>query len=319
MSNSVKNELKIQNSTVKNIFQIIIDFSSKNPIIFFMSILSLFIVILYSYPWKNYSIQSGDINIALGNFLLFEDGKLINDKQFNIYSDMLYDQLDLFQEELEQERGLIVDLRSSDEIPSFTSSSIVNMTNKAVAYAQKINADILLYGYIENTIYGIEIHPYIYLNEAKFGDIWEVVGDHKLGSVLYERTNNILDINGRLLSRKITCLAKLIYPLSEYIVGNYEIAINGYEGLLEADCQQIIPTDLLFILIGNAYSRTDNLDCAESFYVNALQYNPSYCRGYLGLAGIHYLVAYDSTKIGDLQVALQEIKMTKENLNKAMT
>jgi len=186
------------------------------------------------------------------------------------------------------------------------------MAAAAERFARKVNADLLVYGSINQKGKFGEIKPEFYVNYTGFLEGVEVVGNYQIGKPIrvdipIQEADLALGQNQALKARS-AALINLVIGLAEYSLDDYDAALQHFQAAeAEKFWLKSQGKELVYLMIGNAYLRkagqvfllTDEthqeyLGQAQSAYEQALSVNPTYARGQYGLASVLYQQALGS-------------------------
>lgn len=189
----------------------------------------------------------------------------------------------------------------------------------AAQFADKINADIVVYGMIEKTGTEWNVSPKFYVSPNNFENASEILGPYDLGEPfgLTEGNRRALRITaGDALTPRSEFLTEVAIGLTYYSIANYERAAEVFLDVLP-DTDRAITDDeslrLVYLLLGNTSLKialqefgkftpgageangkvienmNQDLEEAESYFSQSATIDPEYARAYLGLGDIAYL------------------------------
>lgn len=190
------------------------------------------------------------------------------------------------------------DFRPPREIGSIPGADSVERATNARTLADKIGADIVIYGVVE--VHGVRatIRPEFYINDSVndgLVEAWEITGQYEMGSPLpVERVVNdgLRSEAADTLLARFRSLKSIIDGLAAYVIGRYEVA---EERFAEATQQGTWNNrEVLYVMLGNARIEQDSFQKAEDYYRQALGENDHYSRAYIGLANVLYEQARSS-------------------------
>ncbi len=174
----------------------------------------------------------------------------------------------------------------------------------AAALAEKIGADVVVYGVLtplgNDQLTEIEF----YVNHSSFREGADITGGHGLGDALpigNPFNESLVSVENQPLSARAQGLSLIAVGLAYYSVDNFEEAISYFT---RADSDRgwmnlrSTGKHVLKLLLGNAYIRqaskersTSYLSTAQDYYNQALAIDDQYARAEAGLAGVLYLMA----------------------------
>lgn len=194
---------------------------------------------------------------------------------------------------------LIITLWGPDDLKAKNIQAVSGKTpgERAVAaatLAEAIGADLILYGVIEKQGDGYSIRPEFYINARNFYEAEDIAGQYALGSTF--SMHSLSDLSDRLkagseLSVRIQAMSKIILGLAFYASKDYTAAFQEFQAADSLDgWSDDQGKHILYLLAGNAAIRPEppNLELAQRYYQKALNIQPDYARGLVGLANTYY-------------------------------
>lgn len=164
--------------------------------------------------------------------------------------------------------------------------------DSAEKLAQKIGADIVIYGTVDTTGAEWVVTPEFFVASENFYDADEVTGQYEVGeafSVVGERgTFTRVAINDK-LSPRVTLLSEITTGLARYALHDYARALETFEHAMSVSEDVLGVRGVLYLLMGNAAGKMSDLDAAETYHQKSIEALPDYARPYVGLAGVYYL------------------------------
>ncbi|RLC71946.1 MAG: hypothetical protein DRI81_17015 [Chloroflexi bacterium] len=165
----------------------------------------------------------------------------------------------------------------------------------AAQVAEKIGADVLIYGWVDTTDVIWQVTPEFYVSADNFYEAEEVTGQHNLGapfSVMGQ--GNIAtrrEVSGEFTSRT-RALARITVGLAYYSVRDFKTALSFLQSAGEIqEWEDDEGKEVLYLLVGNAAGRIGDLELARTYHQQALSLDPEYARAYVGLASVYYMSA----------------------------
>jgi len=190
---------------------------------------------------------------------------------------------------------------------------VVKDKKEAEALANHLHADLVIYGTIVTNGEMAELYPDFWVGDHP--DTEELTGQHRLDQPIPFTTANITSsatVNVNLRTRAIT-LVSLTKGLVYLQQKKTEQAILSFLHAQQqlADLGQCSPStthkgcELVYLLLGIAYSQSQNQGNAQRSFEKALEINPAYARAYIGLGNIFYDQAtHDWSNVTALAAAL---------------
>jgi len=169
----------------------------------------------------------------------------------------------------------------------------------AAEYAETVNANMVVYGTMEESDRFLRFTPEIYLTGLELVRAEELAGPHtlqvRIGPVA--STTQIRAFRGQveLLAQD---LGDLSIALSYYSDADYELALDEVDGVIERGSFDL-DRSLLNLIKGNLHIKmaaagddgavnSEQIVAAEGAYQESIAATPGYARGWLGLAEISY-------------------------------
>ena len=230
--------------------------------------------------------MQGEINIAVTEFSgTAPDGDSIHSDRASDLSRNLAESLASELDELGSE--LRFELLRPDEAGRLTGRTAEKRTAAAQELAERVGADIVIYGSFSDTD-GV-LAPEFYIEPAFLQGAEELVGSSRLGSAISSTGGGPLvdiELRQRLQSRTKS-LALFIAGLTYLSGGNYALAEARFSAAIsDGSWPENEGKEVMHLFRGTAAGLDNRLDEAESAYTEALRINPGYARAYLGLAGL---------------------------------
>ncbi|CAN5539608.1 hypothetical protein BH23CHL6_BH23CHL6_05940 [soil metagenome] len=197
-----------------------------------------------------------------------------------------------------------VDVRFPDVAGRLGGATAEERALAASQLAERINADIVLYGSLDAT--KTTLQPEFFVREARLADAEELTGAFRLGSPIEQPLP--IDTNGAartmmssaLVSRG-RALAEVIagldyFRLSDYVEAErrFDIALSA-EGWPDGDGKEV-----LYVFRGTTAGARGELDEAEAWFLRALDLNGSFARARLGLAEVAFQRAKGLCEVGEV-------------------
>lgn len=164
--------------------------------------------------------------------------------------------------------------------------------------ATDIGADIIIYGVIDVRQTPWQATPYFYLADTNLPNAFEITGPYAMGHAF-----TLADIGSPTILRtsivngvtpRVSLLSQITIGVSNYALGEYESALATFLALENNDAWVGIGgKEILYLLIGNAYGKNNELTEAEIAYLRSQELNPDYARSYIGLASLYYVRALE--------------------------
>lgn len=254
---------------------------------------------IFPYPMA----EDPSFNIAIAPFTIVNQDKFkVNKADGYILANGVKKMLEENIEELDIENPDIRDPSITCPIKGQTPEQRQQAASKL---AERIQADVLIYGIIKPSGNELEVTPEFYVNYNGFEQGGEIAGAHQLGSSLPLSEDEIQNgTNTQLITRE-KALIYIVQGLSSIALDRYEDAMDHFqtaEGLpywYDDEGKAV-----LFLLMGGTSQSMATLirditpeeyqlrlNEAHNFYETAINLDKQYARAQLGLANVLYLEA----------------------------
>ncbi len=287
---------------------------------------------LFPYPMEN------GFNVVVTPLSVFDENQNV------IWSNDGHELAEYFYRELGFNfEGL--ELRESHEIrpPAHTcrikGSTREEREERAAAFAERINADVVVYGVIVATENQGLLTPEFYVNQEAFQDGEEVTGKYQLGNDFqitlpfdadkYSRLDNLA------LTARTEALSLITVGLTYYSIDDFENAIDYFKDAEDTDgWLKNAGKEYIYLLLGNATNRQASqdksilrLDTAIDHFDKALEIRDEstdiedeFARAIVGKAGALYLKALGDPSTGNYsQIDLELLAEAELLYNMALT
>ena len=267
-------------------------------------------------------VMTGEWNLVVAGFTPTGEGS-VSSKDAAYIGEVYYNHFSSEIETLGNEIGLHVKILGPSDTPRITGRTAEDREAKASRLAVKMKADMVVYGTIERQGEGYILKPEFFVNTRNFYEASEMVGQHVLGSAirlfgvgqdLYAQINLNKELSNR--SQVLALIAK---GLGLYLTHQYDDALEMFtqanmETLWEID----VGREVVYLFLGNAALRANQLELAERAYQNALTINPQYSRGYAGLGSAYFLMALGDEQGQDPQIGIHYLDQALDYYQEAL-
>ena len=262
-----------------------------------------------------YPMNENKFAVAFNTFTVVnkEGSPVWSDEGRNL-ADFLYER---FQDNFEDlDLGLPYELRPPAHTCAILGRTRDERAGRAAALAERINADIVVYGVITQTEEDSDFALEFSVSRRGFEDGEEIAGPHALGGSLPMRPIEDLEhIEYPAHLVRTDVLSLIAMGLSYYSVDNYDRALEFFE---DAEEHEYWPStdgrEIIYMLLGNASLRQASIrqsiepvPLAFDYYERSLGIDPDYARAKVGLAVAQYLTA-----LGDPD------KLTEDTIDREM-
>jgi tetratricopeptide (TPR) repeat protein/ribosomal protein L34 len=259
-----------------------------------------------------YPMESGlRFNVVVTEFTVVdENGSAIRSKDGLALPNYLFQQLEFNFDELDL--GIPYNIRPPAHTCRIKGRTREEREMKAAELAERINADVIVYGVIIDTGKQSQFSPEFYVNYRGFEEAGEVTGQYGLGKALAVDLPfddaQFSPADNPALSARTNALSLMTIGLAYYSIDDFEEASDYFlqaeatKGWLENAGKEVI-----YLLLGNANNRRasqensiEYLEPALAYFDEALSINSTYARAEVGKAGVLYLMAIGDPADGRL-------------------
>ena len=191
--------------------------------------------------------------------------------------------------------GVVVTVWGPSQVGMIGGRNRQERADAAAQLAEKINADIVIYGSVDTSEMWWEVAPEFYVAAHNFYQAEEIVGQYEIGHPFRvigdQGPATRLEINNHLATRT-GVLFRITMGLVHFQLQQYETALETFDtALMLTGAEDKGVRQVLYLWLGNAAGRMFDLDAAETYHQQAIELDPDYARPYVGLAGVYYLRA----------------------------
>jgi tetratricopeptide (TPR) repeat protein len=270
---------------------------------------------------RNSTKMSGEWNVAVAGFT--SQGTDLNNPDVKLIGTIFSNRFSQEMESLGSNANLIVQVRGSEQVQSITGNGIDERATNAAKLAEKINADMLIYGTIRQVDGGYVLQPEFYIRARNYYEADELFGQHSFGgpiSIIASRNTFPSQVHLNIeLTRRSEILAFVARGLSLYLVQSYEQASQMFEQANQDQFwQKSEGRELIYLLQGNAEIRLQQFEQAKQAYSLAVQLAPQYGRGYIGLGNVVYLQALETESQQNFNPNRQELSQAEDYFQQAL-
>ncbi|CUS06184.1 protein of unknown function [Candidatus Promineifilum breve] len=245
--------------------------------------------------------MTGDFRVAVAAF------EVMGDREARQLGDELAQGVFLRMEQAFDELSLdfTIEIWGPAEVGTISGATQEERAYSALHMAEEIRADVIIYGLLDTTQAIWTLTPEFYISDQNFVDAQEITGPHEIGRPFgtagQGNVTTRIDISTKLGARS-QLLSLVTVGLAYYAARDYSHAQAYFQQIeSEYDWSEVGGREVLYLLLGNAAGKNENLDLAEDAYQKALAENPDYSRAYAGLGSIHYIRALKpAEETGDL-------------------
>lgn len=267
-------------------------------------------------------VMTGEWNLVVAGFTPSGEGS-VSSKDARHIGEVYYNHFANEIDNLGSEIGLHVQILGPKATPNISGMKAEDREVKAARLADKMKADMIVYGTIERFGDGYILKPEFYVNTRNFYEASEMVGNHVLGSDIRlfgvgQKLYSQINLNKE-LSNRSQVLALITKGLGLYLTHQYDDALNMFtkantDKLWEIDTGR----EVVYLFLGNAALRANQLELADEAYQYALAINPQYSRGYAGLGSANYLLALPTERGEDFLPDMDRLEQSLEYYEMAL-
>lgn len=242
--------------------------------------------------------MNGDYRVVVSPFVLQE-----NAAHATIEKDLALSSFERIQKSLsETQSDLFIKVWGPDDLETrkiepVIGTTIEERTESAQALANLIDADLVVYGFIQTNGTSLTVTPEFYIRLRNAYEAQELTGPYMMGDPIamrdYEDLASRLEISTA-LSDRVVALSQMIKGLAFYAIREYPEAQKEFS--LAETIESWEPSEgkeILYLFLGNSVIREEDadLDTAQLYFQKALEIRPDYSRAMIGLANVKYRMA----------------------------
>lgn len=239
--------------------------------------------------------MNGDYRVVVSHFVLQE-----NTARATIEKDLALSSFERIQKSLlETQSDLFIKVWGPDDLETrkiepVTGRSVEERAASAQALANLIDADLVVYGFIQSNGTTLTVTPEFYIRIRNSYEAQELIGPYMMGDPIamrdYEDLASRLEISSE-LSDRVLALSQMIKGLAFYAIRQYPQAQEQFSQAEAIESWE--PSEgkeILYLFLGNSVIREEeaDLDTAQSYFQKALEIRPDYSRAMIGLANVKY-------------------------------
>lgn len=167
--------------------------------------------------------------------------------------------------------------------------------DSAQSIAEKIDANIVIYGLVDASSSPWKIYPEFYISSLQAYQVEEITGQYDFGEPIQifstEVDSRRFEVNEKFSARS-QAISNITIGLLYFSIRDYEKALDSYKAVEELeDWEDQQGKAVLYLLMGNAAGKSGELDMALDYLEKSLVIDPEYARPYITEAGMYYLQA----------------------------
>lgn len=198
-------------------------------------------------------------------------------------------------------QGRTIDVWGPDEIGNVQGATAEDRAANAARLAEEIDADIIIYGFINSLAESSSIQTEFYIANKKSYLVPGLASTFGKPFFVPSETDASLKIRvGDEVAPRTWLFLKTILGLIYYAIANEDALIETKQKYYENSLTTLLQVaedekweviggqEVLLMLMGNVALQLENFDLAETYFQEALQVDSEYARAHLGLANIFY-------------------------------
>jgi hypothetical protein len=248
-----------------------------------------------------YPMEDG-FNVVVNEFTVVdENGSVMSSTDGQAVASYIYSNLNNNVHDLDL--GVQYNIRPPEHTCLIKGASRTEREVNAAALAEKINADVIVYGVIIEAGGKASFSPEFYVNYEGFKEGDEVTGQHQLGkslSFVLPFDPSFVTSNNPALSARTEALSLLSVGLAFYSVDNFEKASELFLQAKEVKgWSDMAGKEVIYLLLGNVNNRRASQEKSPKYLEDSLTYfdkafelsHNTYARALVGKAGVLYLLS----------------------------
>jgi hypothetical protein len=265
----------------------------------------------FVWKWANPEKMTGGFRIAIAGFETTGDSD-----SSDIGSELsrsVYQKIDESLSELKTDYD--INVWGPDKVGKIEGDTAMERSVSAQEIAKRIDANIIIYGFVDATNSTWQIAPEFYIASINSFQIEEITGQYQLGKPFtlkgQENAARRLELNSQFNARS-QAISQVTVGLLYYSIQDYQTALETFkvaeniQGWEDAQGKQV-----LYLLMGNAASKSDNLDIAIEYLNKSLEIDPEYSRPMITTAGVYYLQALEPFKVSEKPEDIDQFLLNK--------
>jgi tetratricopeptide (TPR) repeat protein len=247
--------------------------------------------------------MAGDLNIAVAEFSAFDDrGGAGQTQSAAGLARSVFQSLESRSQQVAR-TDFLVELRAPKDTGPVSGRDPAERKRRLEDLAETINADVIVAARLVSTQGETTVTPELYMRGRKLRGALELEGYHEFGMT---KVAGGLDANmvtrrdwRDRLRQQVDGAAQLIVALSYYYGRQFSRAFREFDQAL-GSIKDAATRNLIYLFLGNASIRKQDLPDAGRYYRRALETDPKYGRAQLGLAELEFQRTRGSCEPGEV-------------------
>lgn len=245
----------------------------------------------FGWKWMYPKKMTGDFRIAVAGFYTVGDSDSSDiGKEL---SSSVYTKIDVSLSDLKADYN--ISIWPPEQVGQISGDTAEERSKSAQEIAEKIDANVVIYGFIDATKPTWQVIPEFYIASVNSFQAEEITGQYPLGQSFtlkgQENAARRLDLKDKFSARS-QAISKVTIGLLYYSIQEYEKALDIYKTAENIEgWEDDQGKEVLYLLMGNAAGKANQLDTALEYLNKSLQIDPEYARPYISMAGVYYLQA----------------------------
>jgi serine/threonine-protein kinase len=265
----------------------------------------------------------GEFNIAVAEFAVVDESGQLSADAGLITAQQIFRRVDAGVLEASRDSDVEYQVWSPEQVGVVTGETPEARAEAAAQLAQTLGAQIIVYGVARAEGAAQIVEPAFYVSEDSFALTPEFIGVHRLGGAITLGGGGDFASRvqtNRAIADRSQALGLMAVGLEKFALADYETAsalfekAASLEGWPDEDGKEAI-----YLMLGNASLRLEQLPEAESFFKRGLDVNPDYARAHVGLAAVYYQRAFGQPVVKSAdQINQADLALAEEEYSNAL-
>lgn len=180
-----------------------------------------------------------------------------------------------------------------DKVRSVVGTTEDQRAADAQVLTSALGADILVYGVVDVSQPVWQVQPQFFVSTDTFYQAAEINGPSEMGAAFaltgQGEMAHRLEFSSKITPR-VKILGRMAVGLAYYSAKNYEKALHEFQSIESLpEWKDYDGKQVLYLLIGNAATKSNNFALAEQYFTASLKLDPEYSRALISQAGVYYM------------------------------